>query len=261
MNANERYFDSIAPLYDGLNPIEHDVELYCQQAADVDGRVLEIGCGTGRVYLQLLRQGVDAYGIDISREMLAELERRAEAEGLEPAVERADMRDFSTAVRHAAPFELVIVPLRTFQMNLTVADQLATLEEIRSVLADGGKLVIDVLRPVFDIICEVYDEERRNTYEIDGHEYTVVDRNTITDEIEQNTEVERRIYDEDGELVASEAQRTALLPKQQVELLLECVGFTAWDVYGGYELADLETQSESETAGVPHPDLIWIVEN
>lgn len=74
MNANERYFDSIAPLYDGLNPIEHDVELYCQQAADVDGRVLEIGCGTGRVYLQLLRQGVDAYGIEISREMLAELE-------------------------------------------------------------------------------------------------------------------------------------------------------------------------------------------
>ena len=36
-----------------------DVEYYRRRAIDVDGPVLEVGCGTGRVYLELLEAGVE----------------------------------------------------------------------------------------------------------------------------------------------------------------------------------------------------------
>jgi ubiquinone/menaquinone biosynthesis C-methylase UbiE len=41
------------------------------------GRVLEVGIGTGRIGLPLMREGVDITGVDISREMLERLREKA----------------------------------------------------------------------------------------------------------------------------------------------------------------------------------------
>jgi cyclopropane fatty-acyl-phospholipid synthase-like methyltransferase len=61
-----------------------------------DGSVLEVGCGTGRIYLDLLRAGVDADGIDLSAAMLEEPRRKAAEAGLEPNVGRADTTTFES---------------------------------------------------------------------------------------------------------------------------------------------------------------------
>ena len=39
--------------------------------------VLDAGCGTGRVAIELARQGVEVVGVDVDRSMLAEARRRA----------------------------------------------------------------------------------------------------------------------------------------------------------------------------------------
>jgi SAM-dependent methyltransferase len=43
--------------------------------------VLDAGCGTGRVSLELARRGVDVVGVDVDRSMLAEARRRAPEPG------------------------------------------------------------------------------------------------------------------------------------------------------------------------------------
>lgn len=72
MTDAERYFDAWSGIYDAevADDGGEDVAFYRELALDADGPVLEIGCGTGRIYLELLAAGVDAYGVDISAAML-----------------------------------------------------------------------------------------------------------------------------------------------------------------------------------------------
>src|SRR5580765_2817151 len=69
-------WDDYAPFYDWENARtlgRRDVPFWRRIAAAADGRVLELGCGTGRVSLPLSKAGVDLVGIDRSAPMLERL--------------------------------------------------------------------------------------------------------------------------------------------------------------------------------------------
>src|SRR5438132_7150642 len=75
-----------------------DLPFYVQYALALDpGKdlpVLELGCGTGRVLLELAQAGFRVVGVDASEGMLDACRGRAEAMGLAERVRlvRADMR-------------------------------------------------------------------------------------------------------------------------------------------------------------------------
>jgi len=73
-----------------------DLDYYVDRALEASGPVLEIGCGTGRIYLELLREGIEADGIDLSAAALDVLREKAADASLDPSVRRADMTEFST---------------------------------------------------------------------------------------------------------------------------------------------------------------------
>lgn len=88
-------FDGWAKVYDLIyGNYSDDIEFYRKEARKAKGKVLEIACGTGRVYLELLRDGIDIYGIDISKNMLKVLKTKAYTLELKPKVRNADMRTF-----------------------------------------------------------------------------------------------------------------------------------------------------------------------
>src|SRR5947208_11094304 len=67
-------WDEYAPFYDWENARtlgRRDVPFWRRVAADANGPVLELGCGTGRVTRPLAKAGVDIVGIDRSAPMLA----------------------------------------------------------------------------------------------------------------------------------------------------------------------------------------------
>ncbi|HVP14380.1 MAG TPA: class I SAM-dependent methyltransferase, partial [Terriglobales bacterium] len=148
----------IAPeLYDAAYAwAKDDIEFYVAQARAAGGPVLEVGCGTGRVYLPMLRAGADVDGFDLSRGMLEQLRRKAAALGLEPRVRQADMRDFTMPRRYA----LIVIPFRAFLHNLTTEDQLRTLRACREHLESGGRLVLDLFHPTFERLIEPADAWR-----------------------------------------------------------------------------------------------------
>src|SRR5947209_15424352 len=80
MSAPEGWhgWDDYAPFYDWENARtlgRRDVAFWTRVARQARGRVLELGCGTGRVSLPLARAGVDLVGIDRSAAMLARIAR------------------------------------------------------------------------------------------------------------------------------------------------------------------------------------------
>jgi SAM-dependent methyltransferase len=127
---------------------QHDVDYYVALGrATPDHRVLEYGCGSGRITLPLANAKVRVTAVDLSGPMLATLTRRlAEAPAVvreRVAVHRADMRTFDCDER----FSLVIAPFNTLLHLYEPDEMFAFLRQVRKHLAEGGRFVFDVSVP------------------------------------------------------------------------------------------------------------------
>lgn len=232
------YSPAHAAFYDVVTGAQdrEDTPFYVDRAREADGPVLELACGTGRVYLELLRAGVDADGLDSSAGALDVLRERASDEGFDPTVWQANMADFAVDREYA----LVICPFNAVQHLLSVDAQRSLLASAYDALAPGGAFVFDVFVPSFDVICETYGEWRTTEREHEGESYEVRTRSRVVDEVEQQFEVTNRVSDPTGEQVLDESFRLKLLPKREVELLARLSPFESWDVAGGFDGAPIE---------------------
>jgi SAM-dependent methyltransferase len=113
-----------------------DLALWRELAADADGAVLDLGAGTGRVALDLVRRGHDVLALDRDAELLAALETRARADGLEVATLCADARAFDAGRR----FALCLVPMQTIQLLGGPDGRSRCLDCVRAHLEPGGRV-------------------------------------------------------------------------------------------------------------------------
>src|SRR5438270_8064320 len=99
---------------------------------------LDVGCGTGRLLLDFLAQGIDIDGVDNSPEMLELCRQKAHRLGLRPALFQQPMEDLQLL----RAYRTIIVPSSSFQL---VTDRAAAAEAMRRFvqhLAPGGSLVM-----------------------------------------------------------------------------------------------------------------------
>jgi SAM-dependent methyltransferase len=220
-----------------------DVAFYAERAVAAGGPVLELACGTGRVYLDILDAGVDVDGFDASAGALSVLRERATERDLDPTVWRDDMTEFGVD----RVYDLAVCPFNAMQHLLAVDDLLATLRCVHDALAPGGAFVFDVFVPGFDVVCETYGEWQRETVEYRGERHEHRSRSRLVDEVEQHVVVETELRDGTGETVYETDHHITMLPKQEVELLARLSPFSAWEVAGGF---DGETLADGDTTQV-----------
>lgn len=98
------------------------------------GRVLDLGCGSGRLTVALARAGAAVTGFDTSRESLEQARRRAGAAGVELQLVEADMNE-------PLPFEDGSFDAATSRVALMIAAApAATLRELRRVVRPDGRI-------------------------------------------------------------------------------------------------------------------------
>ena len=155
------YCSTTADYYDsGNSGYREDIEFWTSVADSVEGPVLEIGCGTGRVSLEIARRGKTVVAVDQSEAILDVFRRKLAAEPV--AVQRRvrlhsdDMRRF----RLTQKFALVLMPFRPMQHMLTLEDQLAALATARAHLEVGGLFGFDVFFPNFRSFEQPHGEEK-----------------------------------------------------------------------------------------------------
>ncbi|MEO7810983.1 MAG: class I SAM-dependent methyltransferase [Usitatibacter sp.] len=156
-------YDRIAHLYDvdmaSSMPFE-DVSLYAELAKRAGGRVLELGCGNGRILLELLGSRIDAYGIDCSAAMLALLASKAARRALSAPVCRMDAR----ALGFRRAFALALCPYSLITYMSGPGDAVAMLGAVRHALVAGGCVVIDAFIPKSDVSSKDFRLDYRRTY-------------------------------------------------------------------------------------------------
>ena len=139
-------YDRIARFYDvdmARNMPFDDVGFYAGICLRQGGRALELGCGNGRILLDLLARGVDAVGVDASAAMLAELARKAAARGLPAPACRMDIR----ALALAPGFATILCPYSLITYVTEDADVDRLFAACRDLLAPGGIFVVDAFVP------------------------------------------------------------------------------------------------------------------
>jgi SAM-dependent methyltransferase len=112
-----------------------DLPLWRELADRAQGRILELGAGTGRVALDLAAAGHRVTALDSDNRLLASLDERAAHRGLNIPCVGADARELSAL----GAFALVIAPMQLLQILGGAAARAALLRGVASSLAAGGQ--------------------------------------------------------------------------------------------------------------------------
>jgi SAM-dependent methyltransferase len=136
-------YDAFAPIYDDFNA-QNDYELWfgvllprLEELGLRTGKLLDVGCGTGRAFAPMLRRGWEATGCDISPGMVAKAREKHAADGV--TVEVADM----TKLPVYGEFQLVWGLNDAVNYLVADGDLQSALEGMGANLAEGGLVVFD----------------------------------------------------------------------------------------------------------------------
>ena len=230
-----------AKFYDLSPHHPDDVPFYLGRLRSPDTRVLELGCGTGRVSVPLAKQCGFLHGIDRSEAMLNICRDKRKAAGLgenRASFAIADISDFQLAER----FDLVIAPFRVIQ-NLETDRQLAGLFGcIRDHLAPDGRCILNVFNPnrtAEALVREWVSDQENKAWEVETEDGRVVcydvRRRLTPDPLVLYPELIYRRF------VGEEMVEEEVLPipmrcfyPQEFVSLIEAQGFTICEKSGGY---------------------------
>ncbi|MCL2564555.1 MAG: class I SAM-dependent methyltransferase [Defluviitaleaceae bacterium] len=166
-NKNKNLWRQTAWIYD----IEHEKNQplpdipfyieYAKQQCGEGGKILELGCGTGRVALSLAKEGFNIIGLDLSQDMLGIFrEKLAKEVAKHPELTNRvkiihdNMADFSLGQK----FVLITAPFRAFQAVTAQDDIENTLNCAREHLTDDGIFILNVFNPYKNPLDESWCE-------------------------------------------------------------------------------------------------------
>jgi SAM-dependent methyltransferase len=208
---------------------------------------LDVACGTGRLLIPYLRDGLDVDGCDVSADMIELCGVRAAREAVSPTLLVQPMHELDPPRRYRT-----IYVCGGFGLGSTRDQDAQALRRFHECLEPGGTLVLDNENPYAGGSPWRYwqaegrtgiprewepleEAERRRA--ADGSEIALQSRVIEFDPLEQCTTYEMRAgLWRDGELVQREehALRLNLYFMHEVLLLLERAGFADILVHGDY---------------------------
>ncbi len=251
-------YDIYARFYDlDFGEAEADLPMLQQFAVRCGSPILELGCGTGRVLLPLVRQGYQVTGIDASPAMLDVARRKLAAEKLtaRATLVQQEMLELDVDGR----FNLAFAAINTFMHLATTDDQLAALDRIYQHLNPGGLLVLDLFNPDLGRLLDLRGQVTLEKVMADpdtGHrlmrfhaDKADLGQQTIhvtfmVDEIDPEGRVQRTLF----------PFSIRYLFRYELELLLRYAGFEVEAIYGSYDLEEFSGDSEKMIAVARRPD-------
>jgi SAM-dependent methyltransferase len=147
-------------------------------AAAAGGPLLDLGCGTGRVALDLAGHGHRVCGLDLEPALVAAFNERAGASGLSATATAGDAREFDLDER----FSMVLAPMQFLQVLGGARERLACLRCARRHLRPGGRVAAAIVDGMPPELVEEAPPPLPDTREIDGWVYSSLPLDATLDE-------------------------------------------------------------------------------
>jgi len=231
-----RFYDLIYNhLRDGV-----DNEYFQNEISRTNGKILEIGVGTGRLFINALNQGADIYGLDISRSMLDVLYEKLDRHQY-GRVSLQNMIDFKLDLK----FDLIIAPFRVIMHLLEKDEQIRAINNVYRYLNVNGRFIFDVFIPDLSQLIQGMDNNVDFEGEYDPGKKIRRIVSTKPDLLHQTINVKFRLeWDEDSGPMDEEW----LLPlryffRYELEHLIERSDFRNYKILGDYKGNELSQNS------------------
>jgi ubiquinone/menaquinone biosynthesis C-methylase UbiE len=150
----------LAQVYDTLNPWAADQQFYTELAGHLPKRILDMGCGTGLLAVELARRGHTVIGADPAAAMLDIARNRPDGDRVTWYLADASSLTLSD------PVDLIVMSGHAFQVFLNDVDVEAALNNYFKLLAPDGTLAFETRNPA-------YSSWRKWTPDISYEEITV----------------------------------------------------------------------------------------
>ncbi|MDP4223777.1 MAG: class I SAM-dependent methyltransferase [Bacteroidota bacterium] len=124
-----------------------DNTFYLDRVRKTTGKVLEVGVGTGRLFVEALTNGADIYGIDISPAMIGIVTGKLDS-NQKKRISRQNIIDFILPHK----FSLILAPFRVFMHLTTKKEQLNALNNVYDHLSPGGEFIFDAFIPDLNLL-------------------------------------------------------------------------------------------------------------
>jgi ubiquinone/menaquinone biosynthesis C-methylase UbiE len=187
--------------------------------------VLDVGCGTGRLLLDYLQQGIDMDGVDNSPEMLAFCQRKAEDLNLKPRLYEQYVENLEIPRK----YQTILIPSSSLQLIIEPESVEKAMKRLQDHLLPGGVVVASIMTLWQE--DEPLESEGENTAvrEADGVKFRRVSRSRFdpSSECEHTEDLYQKII---GDTVVMEelhqrSPATRSYSQSQVKELFEKAGF------------------------------------
>jgi SAM-dependent methyltransferase len=222
-------------LLDPLDQPGPDFPFFLELLRSVDGPVLDVGCGAGRLLIPLKEHGIEIEGIEPSTDMRSLCRRRAAERAISVVVHDQAMQNLQLPHRFAA----IIVPCGTIHLLVQRDEMREGLKRAYQHLRPGGLLVVIVYNS-WAQLDELKTGEWLFLFKAplpDGSEFAKWEMLASWDEHEQVARIHKRYerYREDDlveEQVVDAPERW--YRKHEMELILKEIGMRDVRVTSGY---------------------------
>jgi SAM-dependent methyltransferase len=230
-------YDNIADIYDLYVTADYDIPFFVSETRPVQGTVLELMAGTGRLSLPLLESGAKLTCVDSSNAMLEVLSRKLKQRGLHADIVCADVCRLDLSAR----FELAILPFQAFMEIVGEENQRAALAAVFKYLVPGGRFICTLHNPA------VRRKQVDGLLRLVGH-FPTESGALVVSGFEQggNPVVSRQqffeFFDVDGRLREKRLlqMQFAFVEKDEFERMAQSAGFHVTQLYGNYDRAPFD---------------------
>lgn len=205
------------------------------------GPVLDLGCGTGRVALELAKVGAEVVGVDLAPAMLEMMGQRANAEGLDVTIALGDLRSFDLE----RTFPLVLLTYNTLNHMLDLGSLTRALATAKRHMDAGSRLVIDTFQPSLSFLGGDPEKRRAILRYLDPYlqkEVRLFEENHYDPATQKNRIVWS--YEVDGQADAQVREMwMRLYFPAELDAILTLSGLTIEAKYGDYDRRPFDAKS------------------